>query len=72
MDLHIQVLKLGSKWSHPQRIKPSLVSRLTSSSPLVPDLSFDSWDLHSTRELFVYILYIVLLDLVVINDTCKV
>jgi len=48
------------------------VSRQASSASFVPDSSFDSRDLHPTREHFAFILYILLLDLFMIKDTCNV
>jgi len=40
LDLHIQILRLGTKWSLPQRTGLIFVSRLTGSSPIVLDSSF--------------------------------
>ena len=52
LDLHIQILRLGTKWCLPQRTGPIFLSRLTSSSLIVPTLPFGSRDLHPFREHF--------------------
>ena len=40
VDLHIQILRLGTKWSHPLRTKSIWASSLICSSSPVPDPSF--------------------------------
>ena len=52
LDLHIQIPRLGSKWSHPPKIRLSLVSRQISSGPRARFSPFVSRDLHPTREPF--------------------
>ena len=73
LDLHIQILRLGTKWCLPQRTGPIFLSRLTSSSLIVPTLPFGSRDLHPLREHFVFlVVYRSFWTWVVIKDTCKV
>ena len=52
LDLHIQIPRPGPKWSHPPKIRLSLVSRQISSGPRARFSPFVSRDLHPTREPF--------------------
>jgi len=67
LDLHIQIPRLGSKWSHPRKIRLSLVSRQISSGPRARFSPFVSRDLHPTRELLLYLVVSFVFGLVVIK-----
>ena len=56
LDLHIQIPRLGTKWSLPQRTGLTFLSRLTSSSPIVPTLLFGSRDPHPHVSIFVFLI----------------